>query len=60
VEVKPENYEAFAKLMLNLPFGQIGKLTEQKRLLIKDSDDRAVIDTDLDSLRQAWKRTFDW
>ena len=60
VEVEPENYEAFAKLMLNLPFGQIGKLTEKKRLLIKDANDRAVIDTDLDSLRQAWKRTFDW
>jgi len=60
VEVEPENYQAFAKLMLNLPFGQIARLTEQKRLLIKDANGRAVIDTDLDSLKQAWKQTFDW
>jgi len=47
VEVEPENYDAFAKLMLNLPFGQIGKVTEEKK-------------SDIDSLKQAWQKTFDW
>ena len=60
VEVEPENYDAFAKLMLNLPFGQIGKVTEEKKLIIKAEDGKTVIESDIDSLKQAWQKTFDW
>ena len=60
VEVEPENYDAFAKLMLNLPFGQIGKVTEEKTLVIKAQDGKTVIEADLDSLKQAWQRPLDW
>jgi phosphoribosylformylglycinamidine synthase len=60
VEVEPKNYDAFAKLMLNLPFGQIGKVTEEKMLIIKAQDTKNVIESDLDSLKQAWQKTFDW
>jgi phosphoribosylformylglycinamidine synthase len=60
VEVEPENYNAFAKLMLNLPFGQIGKVSEEKTLIIKAQDGKAVIDIDLDSLKKAWQKPFDW
>ena len=60
VEVEPENYDAFAKLMLNLPFGQIGKVKEEKTLLIKGQDGKAVIKADLSSLKRAWQKTFDW
>jgi len=60
VEVEPDNYDAFAKLMLNLPFGQIGKVTEEKKLVIKSEDGKNVIDSDIESLKNAWQRTFDW
>ena len=60
VEVEPDNYNAFAKLMLNLPFGQIGKVTEGKTLTIKSENSKAVIELDLDSLKQAWQKPFDW
>ena len=60
VEVQPENYDAFAKLMLNLPFGQIGKITEEKTLIIKAPDGKAVIELDLDALKQAWQKPLDW
>jgi len=60
VEVEPEKYDAFAKLMLNLPFGQIGKVTEQKALIIKEEDGKTVIEANIDSLKQAWQQTFDW
>jgi phosphoribosylformylglycinamidine synthase len=60
VEVEPENYDAFAKLMLNLPFGQIGKVTEEKTLTIKAEANKTVIEVDLDSLKQAWQRPLDW
>jgi len=60
VEIEPQNYDAFAKLMLNLPFGQIGKVKEKRTLVIRAKDGKAVIDADLDSLKKAWQKTFDW
>ncbi|HIJ54155.1 MAG TPA: phosphoribosylformylglycinamidine synthase subunit PurL [Planctomycetes bacterium] len=60
VEVEPENYDAFAKLMLNLPFGQVGKVTGEKTLTIKAEDGKTVIELDLDLLKQAWQRPLDW
>jgi len=60
VEVEPEKYDAFAKLMLNLPFGQIGKVTEEKILIIKAEDGKTAIEANVDSLKQAWQKTFDW
>jgi phosphoribosylformylglycinamidine synthase len=60
VEVEPDKYDAFAKLMLNLPFGQIGKITDGKTLLIREEDGTPVIEADIDLLKQAWQRTFDW
>ncbi|MDD5327383.1 MAG: phosphoribosylformylglycinamidine synthase subunit PurL [Phycisphaerae bacterium] len=60
LEVEPGNYDAFAKLMLNLPFGQIGKVTEEKKLVIKSEDGRKVIDADIESLKQAWQKPLDW
>ena len=60
VEVEPENYDAFAKLMLNLPFGQIGKVTTEKKLIIKAEGGEAVIALDVDLLKQAWQEPLDW
>ncbi len=60
VDVQPENYDAFAKMMLNLPFGQIGKVTEEKTLVIKAEDGQKVIEADLDSLKRAWQEPLDW
>jgi phosphoribosylformylglycinamidine synthase len=60
VEVEPENYDSFVKLMLNLPFGQIGKVTEEKILIIKSEDGRKIIEADIDSLKQAWQKPLDW
>ncbi len=60
VEIEPENYNAFAKLMLNLPFGQIGIVTEEKTLIIKAEGSKTFIKTDINSLKQAWQKPFDW
>ncbi|MGA1980702.1 MAG: phosphoribosylformylglycinamidine synthase subunit PurL [Sedimentisphaerales bacterium] len=60
VEVEPGNYDAFAKLILNLPFGQIGKVIEEKTLIIKAQDGKTVIEADIDSLKQAWQKPLDW
>ncbi len=60
VEVERRNYDAFVKLMLNLPFGQIGKVTEQKTLVVKAEDGKKVIEADIDLLKQAWQKPLDW
>ncbi|HUT29363.1 MAG TPA: phosphoribosylformylglycinamidine synthase subunit PurL [Sedimentisphaerales bacterium] len=60
VEVEPDRYDAFVKLMLNLPFGQIGKVTEGKKLVIKAADGRTVIESDIDSLKAAWQGPLNW
>ncbi len=46
--------------MLNLPFGQIGAVNEERKLRIKAQDGRCIVDADIDILKQAWQRTFDW
>jgi phosphoribosylformylglycinamidine synthase len=60
VEVEPENYDAFAKLMLNLPFGQIGKVIENKTLTVKYDGGDTVVELDIDSLKQAWQEPLNW
>jgi len=60
VEVEPEKYDAFVKLMLNVPFGQIGKVTDGQKLVIKAADGTTVIDSDLDTLKQAWQKPLAW
>jgi phosphoribosylformylglycinamidine synthase len=60
IEVQPENYDTFAKLMLNLPFGQIGEVIEDGKLLIHDVQQKAVIDADLKTLKQAWQKPLAW
>ena len=60
IEVQPENYDAFAKLMLNLPFGQIGEVIEAEKLLVHDVQQKTVIDADLETLKQAWQKPLAW
>ncbi|MBN2139015.1 MAG: phosphoribosylformylglycinamidine synthase subunit PurL [Sedimentisphaerales bacterium] len=60
VEVEPDNYDAFARLMLKVPFGQIGRVTEEKKFVVKSEDGGNVIDIDIETLKNAWQKTFDW
>ncbi len=60
VEVGPDQYEAFARKMLNLPFGQIGKVTAEPRLVIRDAKKKAVIDSDIRELKEAWQKPLRW
>jgi phosphoribosylformylglycinamidine synthase subunit PurSL len=58
VEIEPDKYDAFAKLMLNLPFGQLGKVSASPRLVIRTPDGRAIVDADIAALKQAWQKTL--
>lgn len=60
VEVRPDRFDAFAKLMLNLPFGQIGKVVQEPKLAIRSADGGEVINIETKMLKEAWQKTFDW
>ncbi|NIA17206.1 MAG: phosphoribosylformylglycinamidine synthase subunit PurL, partial [Planctomycetes bacterium] len=60
VEVAPDKFDAFAREMLNVPFGVIGKVVDNGRLIIKDTNGNSVIDADLDGLKRAWKKPLDF
>ena len=60
VEVEPEKFDSFAKLMLNVPFGQIGRVTEEQTLVITTEEGETVIEADIGALKQAWQKPFDW
>ncbi|MBW8017351.1 MAG: phosphoribosylformylglycinamidine synthase subunit PurL [Planctomycetes bacterium] len=55
VEVEPGNYDAFAKLMLDMPFGQIGEVVLGKKLIVKDGAGNSVIDSDTAVLKSVWQ-----
>ena len=59
VEVEPKNYNEFAKLMLGVPFGQIGKVTSDKKVVIK-ANGKSVINADIDTLKDAWQKPLKW
>jgi phosphoribosylformylglycinamidine synthase len=60
VEVPPDRYEAFARRMLNLPFGQIGEVISERKLIIRDVERQVVVEADLDALKEAWQKPLRW
>ncbi|MCH9022921.1 MAG: phosphoribosylformylglycinamidine synthase, partial [Planctomycetes bacterium] len=60
VEIEPQNLGRFARLCSNIRFAQIGKITNDSRLTIKDPQHKTIIDAELDDLKNAWKKTFQW
>ena len=60
VEVAEDKFDDFARGMLNVPFGQIGKVVDTDKLIIKDLSGNNVVDADLDTLKQAWKKPLDF
>lgn len=60
VEVSPQNFHAFASLMADLPFGQLGKITQSGRLVIKDKNQAVVVDCDIQTLKNAWQKPLAW
>jgi phosphoribosylformylglycinamidine synthase len=60
VEVEPHRYGDFARLMLNVPFGHIGKVTGDGRLTVMACDGRKVIDSGISTLKEAWQAPLRW
>ncbi len=59
VEVTPEKYDEFLRIVRDCPFGEIGEVTDTGRVVIT-SEGRTVIDAGADEAKAAWQGTFDW
>ena len=60
VEVTPDNFGRLAQLCGNIRFGEIGKVVDNKRLIIKAANGSAVIDADIYELKEAWLKPLRW
>jgi phosphoribosylformylglycinamidine synthase len=59
VEVAPDNYDAFLRIVKDCPFGEIGRVTDSGRIVIARGA-QALIDVSVQDAKAAWKGTFDW
>ena len=59
VEITPENYDAFLRITKDLPVGQIGRITDTGRIVIKGAQS-TLIDVPIEDAKAAWQGTFDW
>ncbi len=60
VEIEPEQLDAFVKCMGDVPFGEVGKVTNDGKLVVHALNGNAVIDADVAELKAAWQGTFAW
>jgi len=60
IEVAPENFGPLAQLCRDVRFGEIGKVTDNQRLIIKTVGGKAVIDADIYELKEAWQKPLRW
>jgi phosphoribosylformylglycinamidine synthase len=58
VEVAEQDRFAFEDLMKNKACAQIGKVTNDERLLIQGLNGKAVVDASLVDLQRNWKKTL--
>ncbi len=59
VEVEPDKYDAFMRIVKDCPFGEVGKVTDTGQVVIKGQAG-AVIDLPAAEAKAAWQKTFDW
>lgn len=60
VEVPEQHASAFEANFADVALTHLGRVTEQDRLIIRDASGAAVIDSDLRTLKDAWKRPLAW
>ena len=59
VEVAPDQYDAFMRIVKDCPVGEIGKVTDTDRIVVR-ADGKNVVDLPLTDAKTAWQGTFDW
>ncbi len=60
VEVAPGDRQSFEKAMAGTDFAQIGRVTEDKKLVIKGKNNQVVLTVPIDELKEAWQKPLRW
>ncbi|MFQ5681050.1 MAG: phosphoribosylformylglycinamidine synthase subunit PurL [Candidatus Omnitrophota bacterium] len=55
LEIEKDKQKALESNLNGVPFAALGTVSRRNRFRIDDTQGRAVVDTDIDTLRQAWK-----
>lgn len=58
VSIDGGNLELFKSLLPGTIFAVLGKVREDERFIVKGSTGKAIIDTDINTLRDAWQSPF--
>ena len=59
VEVQPDNYDAFMRIVKDCPLGELGRVTDAGRIVVT-ARRGTVIDLPAADAKAAWQGTFDW
>ncbi|MCE5326608.1 MAG: phosphoribosylformylglycinamidine synthase subunit PurL [Planctomycetaceae bacterium] len=59
VEVAPQKYDAFLRLVKDCPVGEVGRVSDTARLIIKGAAG-PVVDLTIADAKAAWQGTFKW
>jgi len=57
VEVAPDKYDAFGRAVKDLPFGELGRVTDTGRIVIAAGQAK-LIDMPIQQAKSAWQETF--
>lgn len=60
VEVSADAKIAFEEKMENVPFAAIGRVTDDKNLMILGLDEKIIIKEDIAKLKESWQKTLRW
>ena len=60
IEIRPENFGKIAHILRDVRFGEIGKVTEETKLIVKDAHNKPVIEADIAELKEAWQKPLRW
>ncbi len=60
LEVTPEHLDAVLRGLRGFAFGILGRVTQEPKLAVKSIGGRTLINTDVETFRQAWLKPLDW
>jgi phosphoribosylformylglycinamidine (FGAM) synthase-like enzyme len=58
ITVAPGKKKDFEKIFFGMKIGRAGVVTESPRFSVKDDQEKAIIDEDVNDLKHAWKKPF--
>ncbi|MFK7788065.1 MAG: AIR synthase-related protein, partial [Phycisphaeraceae bacterium] len=62
LEVHPDHSAKVVEHLLKagIPFGQVGTFANHQNLTVRKPDEGQLLDIDLDTLRETWRKPLDW